>query len=110
MGDGQQAVHDFPEPKLAGSRKEAWPVSRPTVPEDRTHPQPENTMSNATRPLAVVTGASTGIGYELAKQCAENGFDLVIAANEPRINTAALELQKLGAAVDAVEVDLGTID
>jgi short-subunit dehydrogenase len=27
------------------------------------------------RPLAVVTGASTGIGYELAKLCAKNGFD-----------------------------------
>ena len=46
-------------------------------------------MSNATRPLAVVTGASTGIGYELAKLCAENGFDLLIAADEPRIETAA---------------------
>jgi short-subunit dehydrogenase len=33
--------------------------------------------------LAVVTGASTGIGYELAKVCAENGFDLIIVADEP---------------------------
>ena len=36
------------------------------------------------RPLAVVTGASSGIGYELARLCAENGFDLVIAADRPR--------------------------
>ena len=33
-------------------------------------------MQTNTRPLALVTGASTGIGYELAKKCAEHGFDL----------------------------------
>jgi short-subunit dehydrogenase len=33
------------------------------------------------RQLAIVAGASTGIGYELATICAENGFDLVIAAD-----------------------------
>ena len=31
-----------------------------------------------TRPLAVVTGASSGIGYELAKQFAKHGFDTII--------------------------------
>ncbi|MHC5674428.1 SDR family NAD(P)-dependent oxidoreductase [Nostoc sp.] len=36
-----------------------------------------------TRPLAVVTGASSGIGYELAKQFAQNGFDLVVTALMP---------------------------
>jgi short-subunit dehydrogenase len=33
-------------------------------------------MTSSARPLAVVTGALTGIGYELARRCAENGFDL----------------------------------
>jgi short-subunit dehydrogenase len=65
-------------------------------------------MSNATRPLAVVTGASTGIGYELAKLCAENGFDLLIAADEPRIETAATELRKIGGLVETVEADLAS--
>jgi short-subunit dehydrogenase len=37
------------------------------------------------RPLAVVTGASSGIGLELAKQAARNGFDLVIGADEPLV-------------------------
>ena len=38
--------------------------------------------------FAVVTGASTGIGYELAKCCAGAGFDLLIAADEPQIDDA----------------------
>ncbi|WP_243371923.1 SDR family NAD(P)-dependent oxidoreductase [Microvirga solisilvae] len=67
-------------------------------------------MAQAVRPLAVVTGASTGIGFELAKCCANNGFDLLIAADEPRINEAAQELRKLGARVDAVEADLATME
>jgi short-subunit dehydrogenase len=66
-------------------------------------------MSNSTRPLAVVTGASTGIGYELAKLCAQNGFDLLIAADEPRIHAAASELKEWGGAVEAVQADLATI-
>jgi uncharacterized protein len=60
------------------------------------------------RPLAVVTGASTGIGYELAKCCAEHGFDLVVAADEPEIDGAAEDFRALGAEVDAVEADLAT--
>ncbi len=60
------------------------------------------------RPLAAVTGASTGIGYELARCCAENGFDLLIAADEPAIEDAAAKLGALGAQVQAVQVDLAT--
>jgi short-subunit dehydrogenase len=62
------------------------------------------------RPLAVVTGASTGIGYELAKCCAEDGFDLIVAADEPEIKKAAADFAALGAKVDAVEADLATIE
>jgi short-subunit dehydrogenase len=36
-------------------------------------------MASSTRPLAIVTGASSGIGYELAKCCADHGFDSVMA-------------------------------
>ena len=42
-------------------------------------------MASATRPLAIVTGASAGIGYELAKVCAQDGFDLLVAADRPKI-------------------------
>jgi uncharacterized protein len=62
------------------------------------------------RPLAIVTGASTGIGYELAKCCAENGFDLLVAADEPKIQEAAQDFRALGVAVEAVETDLATIE
>ncbi len=61
-----------------------------------------------TSPLAVVTGASTGIGFELAKLCAQHGYNLVIAANEPAIHNAAEILRRAGARVKAVEVDLAT--
>lgn len=58
--------------------------------------------------LAVVTGASTGIGFELAKCCAEAGFDLVVAADEERIFSAAEQLTERGVAVEALVADLAT--
>jgi short-subunit dehydrogenase len=67
-------------------------------------------MTSNPRPLAVVTGASAGIGYELAKLCAENGFDLVIAADQSKITEAAEDFKKLGASVEAVEADLATLE
>ncbi|AWK89469.1 SDR family NAD(P)-dependent oxidoreductase [Azospirillum thermophilum] len=62
------------------------------------------------RPLAIVTGASSGIGRELARLCVGNGFDLVIAADTPDIEEAARELRASGASVDAVQADLATLD
>ena len=66
-------------------------------------------MVRTDRPLAVVTGASTGIGYELARKCATEGFDLVIAADEPAIQRAADDCRAEGAMVDAVQADLATL-
>ena len=63
--------------------------------------------TSGSRPFAVVTGASRGIGLELARQFAEHGFDLIIAAEDGAINTAAEELAN-GASVEAVQVDLAT--
>ncbi len=67
-------------------------------------------MGTEARPLAIVTGASSGIGLELARICANRGFDLVIAADEGAIESVAAELRALGASVDAVCVDLATVE
>jgi short-subunit dehydrogenase len=67
-------------------------------------------MPDNMRKLAVVTGASTGIGLELARQCAKHNWDLVIAANEPEIEAAANELRREGGEVEAVQADLATLE
>lgn len=66
--------------------------------------------SSSTKQFAVVTGASSGIGYELARQFAQNGFDLLITADGDGIHEAARELQSLGTDVQAVQVDLAAHD
>jgi uncharacterized protein len=60
------------------------------------------------RPLAVVTGASSGIGFELAKQFADHAYDLIVAAEDPAIEDAARELGSGGTQAEAVQVDLAT--
>ncbi|MEV6653677.1 SDR family NAD(P)-dependent oxidoreductase [Streptomyces sp. NPDC051219] len=65
---------------------------------------------NEVRPLAVVTGASSGIGFELAKQFAENGFDLLVNAEDPGVEGAADRLRAAGADVQVVRADLATFD
>jgi len=64
--------------------------------------------NRSARALAVVTGASSGIGFELAKRCAAEGFDLLVAADDPRIEEAARALGQAGGRVEAVQVDLAT--
>jgi uncharacterized protein len=62
--------------------------------------------TSSSKPFAVVTGASSGIGYELARQFAQNGFDLLIASQGGGIRDAARNLEALGAEVISVQVDL----
>ncbi|GAB3346446.1 SDR family NAD(P)-dependent oxidoreductase [Modestobacter lapidis] len=64
-------------------------------------------MTN-TKPLALVTGASSGIGHELARQFAQHGFDLVVNAEDAGIEKAAMLLRAEGAEVHAVQADLRT--
>jgi uncharacterized protein len=64
-------------------------------------------MSNANG-LAVITGASSGIGLELARQFAEHGFDLIVAAEDDELTAAAGSLDGADVQVDAVRVDLAT--
>ena len=65
---------------------------------------------SAPRPFAIITGASTGIGSELAKRCAKEGYDLLIEADEPEIEKAAASLREDGTEVEALQADLATTE
>ncbi|MGX6449471.1 SDR family NAD(P)-dependent oxidoreductase [Patulibacter sp. S7RM1-6] len=77
--------------------------------ERSVHGVPEQ-AAGTPRPLAVVTGASAGIGLELARELARRGYDLVVAAEDERIEATAQDLQRLGTHARAVQVDLATYD
>ncbi|HEY0312863.1 MAG TPA: SDR family NAD(P)-dependent oxidoreductase [Allosphingosinicella sp.] len=59
------------------------------------------------RKFAIVTGASSGIGYELAKIAAQEGYDLLVAADEPLVD-ASSAFRNMGVEVQSVEADLST--
>jgi len=63
--------------------------------------------TQAIRPLALVTGASSGIGYNLARIAAENGYDLIVAADRP-LDEAVLDLESLGATVRSLQGELAS--
>jgi short-subunit dehydrogenase len=67
-------------------------------------------MADAQQPLALITGASSGIGYELARQFAEHGYDLVICAEDESVVDAAGRLRAPGTGVEAVVADLRDYD
>ena len=57
-------------------------------------------------PFAVITGAAKGIGRELARVFARNGYDLLITAGSEQIEEAGRELGTLGTEVKTVQSDL----
>lgn len=62
-------------------------------------------MNSALRPFAVVTGGSSGIGFELARECLENGYDVLIAADRD-VEAAKQQLLSIGGTVEGLETDL----
>lgn len=60
--------------------------------------------------LALVTGASTGIGLELARLAAQEGYDLIVVADEPQIRGVEGAFRTYDVAVESVEADLSGID
>jgi NAD(P)-dependent dehydrogenase (short-subunit alcohol dehydrogenase family) len=67
-------------------------------------------INRAAAPFAVVTGASTRIGLELARQCAAYCYDLLVVADEPEIQGAAEQLRQSGQQVEALEADLAATE
>jgi uncharacterized protein len=63
----------------------------------------EQAMASESRALAIVTGTSSGIGYELAKCCVRHGYDVLIAANDPKIDEAATHPKAMGARAEIIE-------
>jgi short-subunit dehydrogenase len=60
--------------------------------------------------FAIITGASTGIGFELATLAAQDGYDILVVADESLINDAARDFEQFGTSVQALEADLSTIE
>ena len=60
--------------------------------------------------FAVITGASTGIGFELASIAAQEGYDILVVADEALIDAAAADFKQFGTEVQSVEADLSSID
>jgi len=70
----------------------------------------EMDLIKATRPLAVITHASHGVGLELAKRFADHGYDLLITAEDASISEAEQALSFRGVEVESLRVDLGDYD
>ena len=62
------------------------------------------------RPIAVITGASSGIGHELAPLCAKDGYDLFLAADQRTLQEVAAHMRTHGDHVETVQADLATAD
>ena len=60
--------------------------------------------------FAIITGASTGIGFELATLAAKHGYDILVVADEPLIDAAAADFKQFGTDVRSVQADLSTFD
>jgi uncharacterized protein len=67
-------------------------------------------MEASTRPLALVTGASSGIGLELAREFATHDFDVIAVAEDDEIIDAVKDLQRHGTTIEALKVDLSEDD
>jgi uncharacterized protein len=66
--------------------------------------------SGSARPLALVTGASAGIGAEIAMELARRGHDIVATGRSETLHEVASQLRELGADVHEVRADLSSYD
>src|SRR3954451_8592077 len=71
-------------------------------------PMSQLRQPSGSSPLALVTGASSGIGRALAQQFVDHDFDVVVVADDESIHAAATELGRGGTEVTAVQADLAS--
>jgi uncharacterized protein len=67
-------------------------------------------MESNHRLFVVVTGASSGIGYELARVFAKNGYDLLVTSGSDGAEEAARDFGSLGTEVQSAQADLATYE
>jgi short-subunit dehydrogenase len=73
-----------------------------------TEQQPYSVTSE--KPLAVVASNTNSDGYELAKQFAKNGYDLIVVAGNPSIVEDAFDFQEYGVDAVSFQLDLSTTE
>lgn len=92
-------LHPFSTPKHREGRRHRSRLEPPDTGQapcgrtldPRLHPR--ETIMNTSRPLAVITGASSGIGFELAGEFARHGYDLAVTADDDLLDDAAARLR-----------------
>ena len=58
---------------------------------------------------ALVTGASSGIGYELARELLNRGYSVLVASSGERLDMAAANLRAVGGTVKEVQGEPGHV-
>ena len=57
---------------------------------------------------ALVTGASSGIGYELARELLNRGYSILVSSSGERLDTAAANLRRVRGTVKEAQANLAT--
>lgn len=106
FGSGTVSTDTLPAPCQVGARMADCAPSRFAV----NHPF-RGHLTTMTNPFGVVTGASSGVGFELARKLAERGYDLLIIAEDQGVEQAARSLRRDGQnQISAVRADLADYD